>query len=89
MPGSVVVNLPHNLKQIDKMLEELMAPRFTYVMARGRLAACLRAGKQGDAMYRGAHAAMLSSAKEIHRIVMKYRALPMTAIDVKVVHEED
>lgn len=71
------MKLPRNIEQVDKMLDELMAPRFTYMMARGRLAACLRAGKQGDAMYRSAHTAMLNSAKEIHRIVMEYRALPM------------
>jgi len=83
------VKIPRNIEQIDKMLDELMAPRFTYLMARGRMAACLRVGKQSDAMHRGAHAAMISSAKEIHRIVMEYRALPMAAIDAKVVHEEE
>lgn len=81
--------LPRNMQQIDKMLDELMAPRFTYMMARGRWKASLRAGRHGDAMYQGAIAAMRSSAKEINSIIMKYRAMPMAAIDAEVIHEED
>ena len=83
------MGLPRNLQNLDKLLDDLMAPRFTYMMARGRMAASLRAGRQGDAMYRGAHAAMISSAKEIHRLIMEYRALPMAAIGAKVSHEEE
>lgn len=81
--------LPHNLQQIDKLLDDLMAPRFTYMMARGRWRQSLFAGKQGDAMYRGSVTAMRSSAREIHRIIMEYRALSMAALDAKVVHEEE
>lgn len=83
------MNLPPEIQQVDKMLNELMAPRFAYLMARGRLAASIRAGKQGDPMYRGAHLTMLRSAKEIHRIVMRYRAMPAAFIDAEVVHEEE
>lgn len=86
--AQINVDLPHNLQRIDKLLDDLMSPRFTYMMARGRLAASIRAGKQGDPMARGAQAAMTTSAKEIHRLVMEYRALPMAAIDAKVLHEE-
>src|SRR5688500_8048397 len=72
--GGAMIDLPENMKNVDKLLDDLMAPRFSYMMARGRLAACLRAGRQGDAMYRGAHATMLRSALKIDRIVAEYIA---------------
>lgn len=82
------MELPREIQQIDKLTGDLMAPTFSYRMARGRLMASLAAGKQGDPMYRGAHLTMLRSAKKIHNIVMEYRALPAAFIGAEVLHEE-